>query len=206
MTNRVFGLSSLAAFINYSSSFGMLFFFSLYLQVVRGMDVTSAGLFLALQFVIQTVTTPYAGRLSDRHGAEKVSAVGIALCGLGLCAAAFLGRETPLWYLVVAQMMLGLGISLFAIPNTNVLLESAGPEHLGQAAGLTGAVRTGGGLLNMVIISTTLSYYLGQQPVGPETIDPFLRSLRLDLILFGVLNLAAVGCALGRLNVLKKKR
>lgn len=206
VTNRLFGLSSLAAFINYSSSFGLLFFFSMYLQVVRGMNVMESGLFLSLQFVLQAVSTPWAGRLADRHGAERVSAVGIALCGVGLCAASFLGRETPLWYLCVAQVLLGLGISLFAIPNTTVILESAGPGHLGQAAGLTGAVRTGGGLLNMVIISTTLGIYLGHEPVSPATIDPFLKSLRVDLILFGLLNLAAVGCALGRLKSVRAVR
>lgn len=202
--NKVFGLSALAAFINYASSFGLLFFFSIYLQVVRGFDVRDAGLFLALQFIIQAGTTPWAGRLADRKGPEKISAIGIALCGVGLCACALLGRDTPLWYLVLAQAMLGLGVSFFAIPNTTVILESAGPEHLGQAAGLTGAVRTGGGLFNMTIISCTLAYYLGDAPVSAENIDAFLQSLRVDLLLFGVLNLLAVGCALGRMRVVKK--
>lgn len=202
--NKVFGLSALAAFINYASSFGLLFFFSIYLQVVRGFDVHTAGLFLALQFIIQAGTTPWAGRLADRKGAEKISTIGIALCGVGLCACALLGRDTPLWYLVAAQVLLGLGISLFAIPNTTVLLESAGPEHLGQAAGLTGAVRTGGGLFNMTVISCTLNYYLGNAPVTPENIDAFLQSLRVDLMLFGALNLFAVGCALGRMRAVRK--
>lgn len=196
--NRMFGLSSLAAFVNYASSFGMLFFFSLYLQVVRGMDVAQAGLFLALQSVVQVVTTPLAGRMSDKYGAAKVSALGIALCGAALCASGLLGRETPLWHLNVVQTILGLGLSFFAVPNTAVILESAGPDRLGQAAGLTGAVRTGGALLNMVIISTTLGVYLGGEPISQATIEPFLRSLRVDLALFGLLNLMAVGCALGR--------
>ena len=202
--NKVFGLSSLAAFVNYASSFGMLFFFSLYLQTVRGFDVREAGLFLSLQFIIQAATTPWAGRLADRKGAANVSAVGIALCGAGLCACALLGQQTPLWYLMLAQVLLGLGISLFAIPNTNVILESAGPGHLGQAAGLTGAVRTGGGLFNMVVISSTLGFYLGDAPVTSATVEPFLKSLRVDLLFFGLLNLAAVACALGRLRALKK--
>lgn len=202
--NKVFGLSALAAFINYASSFGLLFFFSIYLQAVRGFDVGSAGLFLSLQFIIQAITTPWAGRLADRKGPEKISAIGIALCGVGLCACALLGRDTPLWYLMLAQVILGLGISLFAIPNTTVILESAGPAHLGQAAGLSGAVRTAGGLFNMTIISCTLDYYLGSAPISADNIDAFLQSLRVDLLLFGVLNLLAVSCALGRLRAVKK--
>lgn len=87
--NRVFALSSLAAFVNYSSFFGMIFFFSLYLQAGRGMSVQEAGLFLALQSVAQVLTTPLAARLCNAWEPGKVSAVGVALCGLGLTAAAF---------------------------------------------------------------------------------------------------------------------
>lgn len=202
--NKVFGLSSLAAFISYSSFFGMLFFFSVYLQEVRGLSVQQAGLFLSVQSIVQMVTTPWAGRLADKHGAGGISAIGIGCCGLGLLAASFLQVDSPLWFISAAQVLLGLGISLFAVPNTTVLLGSVGPEHLGQAAGLTGAVRTGGGVLNMLIITTTLGLYLGHQPISPETIAPFMQSMKVDLILFGVLNLLAVGCALGRLRITKR--
>lgn len=202
--NRLFGLSSLASFISYSSFFGMLFFFSVYLQVVRGMSVQQAGLFLSVQSIVQMVMTPWAGRMADKHGASGVSAIGIGCCGLGLLAASFLQVDSPLWYMVIAQVLLGLGISLFASPNTTVLLGSVGPEHLGQAAGLTGAVRTGGGVLNMIIITMTLGLYLGHQPISTETVDLFMQSMKVDLILFGLLNLLAVGCALGRLRGVKK--
>ncbi|MEG2172086.1 MAG: MFS transporter [Desulfovibrionaceae bacterium] len=204
VTNKIFGLSSLAAFINYSSFFGMLFFFSVYLQVVRGMSVQEAGFFLAIQSAVQVFTTPWAGRMADKHGAGLISSFGIGCCGLGLLAAAFLQVDSPLWFLAVAQILLGFGISMFAVPNTTVLLGSVDAKHLGQAAGLTGAVRTGGGVLNMMIITMTLGFYLGHQPISAATIAPFMTSMKMDLILFGVLNLLAVGCALGRQRVGKK--
>lgn len=124
--------------------------------------------------------------------------MGVALCGLGLTAAAFLDLDSPLSLLLGAQCLLGVGISLFALPNTTIILESAGADHVGQASGLTGAVRTGGQLCNMVVITLTLGFFLGQEAVGPNTIDAFLRSMRTDLIIFGVLNLLAVGCVLAR--------
>lgn len=201
VSNKLFGLSSLAAFISYSSFFGMLFFFSVYLQVVRNMSVQDAGLFLAVQSGVQMITTPWAGRLADKHGASLISSIGIGCCGLGLLAAAFLQVDSPLSLLVAAQVLLGFGISLFAVPNTTVLLGSVDSKHLGQAAGLTGAVRTGGGVLNMMIITMTLGLYLGHQPISTETIVPFMQSMKADLILFGVLNLLAVGCAFGRLRL-----
>lgn len=124
--------------------------------------------------------------------------MGVALCGLGLTAAAFLQLDSPLSLLLGAQCLLGVGISLFALPNTTIILESAGPDHVGQASGLTGAVRTGGQLCNMVVITLTLSLFLGQEAVSIANIDGFLRSMRTDLIIFGLLNLLAVGFVLAR--------
>ena len=196
--NRVFALSSLAAFINYSSFFGIVFFFSLYLQFGRGMIVQQAGLFLAIQSLVQVMATPVAARLCGVFDPGKVSAVGIALCGLGLVVCGLLQVDSPMSVLVLAQCLLGMGISLFALPNTTIILESAGRERVGQAAGLTGAVRTGGQLCNMALITLTMGLFLGSQPAGPENLDAFMAAMRVDLIVFGTLNLLAVGCALAR--------
>ena len=196
--NRVFALSSLAAFINYSSFFGMLFFFSLYLQVGRGMEVQEAGLVLAFQSVVQALATPFAARLCKTCRPGHVSAVGVALCGAGLATAAFLGLESPFWLIFAAQALLGLGMSLFALSNTAIILESAGEKHVGQASGLTGAVRTAGQLCNMVVITLTLGFFLGNAPVDAATLPAFMRCMRVDLVIFCVCNLAAIVCVLAR--------
>jgi len=44
--NRVFALSSLAAFINYSATFAITFLLSLYLQHIKGLTPRDAGLIL----------------------------------------------------------------------------------------------------------------------------------------------------------------
>lgn len=196
--NRVFALSSLVAFVNYSSFFGVVFFFSLYLQLGKGMDVRQAGLFLALQSVVQALTAPVAARLCGRFDAGHVSAWGVGLCGCGLLVCAFLRPESSPAVLIAAQCLLGAGISLFSLSNTSIILESAGPEHTGQAAGVIGAVRTGGQVCNMTIITLTLAWFLGDRPVSPENLDTLLHVMHVDLVIFGLCNVLAVGCALVR--------
>jgi len=117
---------------------------------------------LALQSIVQVMTTPVAARLCGRFAPGKVSAVGIALCGLGLVVCGLLRVDSPMYVLVSAQCLLGMGISLFALPNTTIILESAGRDRVGQAAGLTGAVRTGGQLCNMAVITLTLGFFSWQ--------------------------------------------
>jgi MFS family permease len=195
---RVFALSSLASFVNYSSIFGMVFFFSLFLQTGLGMDVRQAGLFLAIQPLAQLLATPAATRLCSSWKPGKLSALGIGLCGIGLIVAAFLDLAAPLWHLAIAQCLLGCGISFFSLPNTAIILESAGQNHVGQAAGLNGAMRNAGQLFNMVVITITLSLFFGHDSVNRENFNIFLDCMRVDLIIFGLLNLLAVGCAMVR--------
>ncbi|MBD5557464.1 MAG: MFS transporter [Desulfovibrio sp.] len=196
--NRVFALSSLAAFVNYSSFFGTLFFFSLYLQVGRGMEVQEAGLVLAFQAVVQALTTPLAARMCKSWPLARVSAVGVTLCGVGLATAACLSLDSSLALIFVAQALLGTGMSLFALPNTAIILESAGENHVGQASGLTGAVRTAGQLCNMVVITLTLGFFLGNAPVDAATLTGFMRCMRVDLVIFCVCNLGAIACVLAQ--------
>ncbi len=201
MQNRVFALSSLAAFINYSAVFGMVIFFSLYLQVVLGISVEEAGLYLSIQFIVQALISVRAGAMAARYGGGRVSAVGIALCGLGLCVSAFLDRESSLVFFFASQAALGLGIGLFAAPNTSVILESVDKAHLGQAASVVGSMRTIGALVNTSIVTITFGFFLGDSPVHAGNIDAFLQSMKVDLLLFGVLNVAAIGLALSRERV-----
>jgi len=53
--NRVFTFSNLAALINYSATFAVAFFLSLYLQYVRGLSPQEAGLILVCQPVVMAV-------------------------------------------------------------------------------------------------------------------------------------------------------
>ena len=196
--NRVTSLSLVAAFINYCSFFGMLFFFSLYLQVGRGMSVEQTGLVLALQALVQALSSPLAARLCNRWQAGYVCTLGTILCGCGLLLAAFLHLDSSLLIIFGSQALLGLGVSFFALSNTTIIMESAGEANVGRASGLVGMVRTAGMLCNMVIITLTLSFFLGHEAVGAHNVDKFLRAMRLDMILFGVLNLLAVSCTLAR--------
>lgn len=196
--NRVVTLSLVAAFINYCSFFGMLFFFSLYLQMGRGMSVQQTGLVLAMQALVQALSSSPAARLCSRRQAGCVCTLGTVLCGCGLLLAAFLQRDSTLLLIFGSQVLLGVGASFFALSNTAIIMENAGEENLGRASGLVGMVRTAGMLCNMVIITLTLSFFLGHAAVGPDNMDSFLRAMRTDMILFGVLNLLAVTCTLAR--------
>lgn len=196
--NRIFALSCAAAFVNYASFFGIIFYFSFYLQVAQGLSVQMAGLVLAFQPIMQAFAQPAAARLCRVWDAGGVCAVGSAICGAGLIACAFLTLQSPLYTIFIAQSFLGCGISMFALANTAIILESAGQRNIGQASGMTGAMRTLGQLMSMTLITLTMSLFLGNAEVSVATLDGFMRSMRINLVLFGLVNLMAVGIVLAR--------
>ena len=198
--NKAFALSTLASFINYSSIFGVTFYFSLYLQGVHGLTLLETGLLLSAQPAVQVFISPLGGRMADRHGADIIATIGIAVCGVGLLLASSLDGASSLWVVTLVQLVIGSGIALFASPNTSAIMTSVDEAHMGQASGLVGTARTLGTLSSMVIISLTMNAYLGDEAPGPNNIPEFLEAMHINFALFGILNLLGIFCSLGRMG------
>lgn len=196
--NPVLRRSALAAFVNYSSLFGLLFYFSFFLQVALHKSVAEAGLVLGIQAVAQIAITPFANKLCKNYPIKYISACGSAICGAGLLTAAFLTPVSPLWLLVAAQIFLGAGISMFSLANTALILESGGKQGIGQTAAITGAVRTAGQLISMIFVTVSVALFLGSNPIDTATLAGFMHSMKSSLMIFGFLNLAAIACAFAR--------
>ncbi len=196
--NKVFSLSCLAAYVNYASFFGLIFYFSYYLQVGKGLSVQETGFILAIQAVAQALATPIATRLCKKGREGVISAIGASLCGFGLIAASFIKIETPIIALNCAQVLLGSGVSIFSLANTAIILEAAGKANTGQASALTGAVRTAGQLSSMTLITLSTSLYLGKEAISASSLNAFMASMQSSLILFGLFNILAVGVSLIR--------
>jgi MFS family permease len=182
--NRVFALSNLAALLNYAATFGVTFFFSLYLQYVKGMNAREAGLILIVQPLLQTLLSPLCGRLADRYPAAKVATIGMALCALGLGLAASVVAATPLPAIMAILALLGTGFALFSSPNTSVIMGSVAPRYLGIASSLGASMRTLGMMASMMVITVIFSIFMADAAVTPATLPQFLFSMRLALGIF----------------------
>ena len=194
----VFAFSALAAFVNYASFFGLVFYFSFYLQVAKGIGVRETGLILAIQPLVQALATPLATRLCRKLGNGAACSLGAFSCGFGLLVAVLINPDSLLIWLFLSQIMLGFGISLFSLANTTMMIESAGREHTGQASALTGAVRTAGQFCSMALITFSLGFFLGDEPVSKSVLPLFMKSMKVSLTFFALLNLFAITVAFVR--------
>lgn len=189
--NPVFGMSSLAALINYAATSAVGFLVSLYLQFVRGLSPGAAGLVLLSQPLLMMLVSPVAGALSDRVEPRVPASTGMALSALGLAGLALVGLATPLPWVVAALVVLGTGFGLFTSPNTNAAMGAVEPRRYGVASGVLGTMRLTGQVFSMALAMLILSVRLGHVAAAQAPPAALVGALRTALALFAAL------CALG---------
>ncbi len=185
--NKTFALSNLAALINYSATFAITFFLSLYLQYIKKLNPQSAGLILVFQPVMMAVCSPFAGRLSDRMEPRIVASMGMTLTAVGLFLLSLLHTDTPLSLIVANLILLGLGFGLFSSPNTNAVMSSVEKRFYGIASGTLGTMRLTGQMFSMGIAVLIFAVHIGHAQITPEYYPVFLRSMKTAFILFAIL-------------------
>jgi len=186
--NRVFFFSNLAIFISYIATFAVSFLLNLFLQDIKGFAPDRAGLVLITASVLMAIMTPISGRISDKIEPRLVASVGMALNCVALLLLVFVNAATPIWYIMVALAINGLGIGIFASPNTNAIMGSVARKSLGVAAGTLGTMRTAGMMVSMGIMMILFSLYLGQTEITPQVHPEFLSSIRTGFIIFTVIS------------------
>jgi EmrB/QacA subfamily drug resistance transporter len=198
--NRVFAFSNLATLINYAASYGIAFFFSLYLQVVRGYSPEGAGFILIIQPVVQTVLSPLFGRLADRVSPAGLATSGMAVCALGLGLASQFHAETPIQAIMGMLALMGVGFSIFSSPNTTTVMGSVESKSYGIASSFLATMRTMGMLCSMTIITMVFNQIMGNHPVSAQSQASFLASMHLCFRIFCVLCVVGVFCSIVRVK------
>ena len=206
LANRIFVFSNLATWLNYAASFGIMFFFSLYLQIIKGIPPKTTGFILILQPLLQAICAPIAGRLADRHRPAHIATAGMAFCTLGLAISAQLSASSSFTMIYAILILMGLGFGFFSTPNSTAIMASIPPRDYGMASSLMATMRTTGMLTSMTIITLLLGHFLGDKPVTAETGPAFIQTMQVAMLLFSVMGLAAIGLSLGRISPVSREK
>jgi EmrB/QacA subfamily drug resistance transporter len=196
--NRTFAFSNLAALINYSATFAVGFLLSLYLQYIKGYTPQQAGFVLVAQAAVMALGSPFAGKLSDRIQPRIVASIGMGFIVLGLVSFTSLSETTPLWMILAALVLLGVGFALFSSPNTNAVMSSVEKGSYGVAAGAVATMRMTGQMFSLGIVMLIFAVVMGRVQILPEYYGQFLMSLRIAFGIFAALCFGGVFASLAR--------
>jgi len=128
--------SLLASMFQGLASFAVLFLLLMYLQGPRGLSPIHASLLLLPGYLLSTVVTLFAGRLSDKRGPVLPATLGLALQVVSLLLYAQLTNATPLWWIVCIGIINAAGASLFFPANSSAIMKAAPPDMFGIASGM----------------------------------------------------------------------
>ncbi|GAA2868228.1 MDR family MFS transporter [Pseudonocardia halophobica] len=156
--DRRYATATLCSTLTGASLFGTVLVFPLLLQLGRGTDTTGTGLALLSYGLATAVSTPLAGRLTDRVGGGVVATAGCA--GLVLTALPFAVAEPGPVLLQVLLVLRGIAIGFAAIPPTVAAYAAVRPEQLPDATTQLNALQRVGGAVGGALVATTLAALL----------------------------------------------
>lgn len=192
--SRAYGFSNLATMLNFAAVFAVSYTMAIYLQNVKGLDAAVAGLILIAQPLAQVVLAPVSGRLSDRFAPAAIATVGVALCTCSLGMLLTLTADTPLWFIVTALVVLGIGLGAFSAPNNNAILSCVDRSHYSEANATVSTMRGIGQTASLAFASLMLSSSLGStifSESDPQVLTAAIAQIMFVCFVLSVLTIAA---------------
>lgn len=155
--SRTFSAANFTAFLNYISTFAIVFVFSIYFTVIAGLSPSKAGLILTAEPVFMVIFSPISGRLSDTLGSRGLASLGMLLIATAFFALFWLVGTVNPAVLALPLSVVGIGFGLFSAPNTNSVMGSVAREDSGIASGTLGTMRFVGQLMSIAIMGSVLA-------------------------------------------------
>lgn len=136
---------------------GMLFFFSQYLQLVRGMSPLQAGV-AELPATLASMLVVLLVGLAVRHlGTGGSIGFGLILTSVGLIVLAYAEGLTTFTGIIVALLIIGLGVGLASTVATDAVVGSVPRERAGAASAISETAYELGVALGIAILGSLMT-------------------------------------------------
>ncbi|MFJ3090669.1 MFS transporter [Streptomyces sp. NPDC086838] len=151
---------------------GSIVYVMIYLQVVRGIAATSAGLFLVPMAIGMTVVGLVSGRLVAAGWSQKTFVVsGTVSASAALALLTTLDTDTGLWTLRGAMLLMGVGFGQLIGQLIELVQDTAPPSRLGVATTGVRFFQTLGTALGASLFGAVLSRVYAAKGPGGSTSD-----------------------------------
>jgi EmrB/QacA subfamily drug resistance transporter len=155
--SRVFSMSTVLGFLVGFAMFGAMLTIPLYLQIVTGLTPTQSG-FATLPMVAGLMIASIAsGQIVARTGRYRIFPVtGTAVTSIGYVVLTFMTYDKPLWFLMIAMFLIGLGLGQLMQSLTLASQSSVAPRDMGVATSSSTFFRQIGGTLGTAVLLSVL--------------------------------------------------
>ncbi|WP_433797116.1 MFS transporter [Actinoplanes sp. CA-252034] len=146
---------------------GLLFFFSQYLQLARGLSPLRAGLAELPATIASIAVVALIGVAVTRWGRGRAIASGLATAAAGLALVAAAAHGPYLW-MGLALVPIGLGIGLAMTLTGDAIVSAAPPRKAGSVSAITETANELGVVLGIAVLGSLVSFVYRRAVVIPS--------------------------------------
>jgi DHA2 family multidrug resistance protein-like MFS transporter len=175
--SRAFSGAVMANTVSIFALVGLLFFFSQYLQLVRGLGPLQAGLVELSATVAAVVVIALAGFMLGRLGRGRAIGLGLALGAVGLIVLAAAEGLPGMIGVVIGFAIVGFGAGLAMTLTTDAVVSAAPRERAGAASSIAETAYELGAALGIAILgSVQIALYRAHLPaIADPALDASVR-------------------------------
>ena len=156
--SRQLSAANLVVLLVGAATFGMWFFFSLYLQQVLGYSPIKTGVIFLPMTILLIIGSTIASRITLRVGIKRLMIPGMVTLSLGLALFTRLGVHADyLGVMLPASYLASFGMPFAFIPGTIAATSGVKPQEAGLASAVANTARLFGGALGLAVVATVAS-------------------------------------------------
>jgi MFS family permease len=162
---RMFTAGNLATFLASLARGGLNFVLIIWLQGIwlplHGYSFEDTPLWAGIYMLPLTggflLMGPLSGHLSDRYGSRFFSTVGMLITAVGFIGLILVPINFAYPLLAALLLLIGMGMGMFAAPNTTAIMNSVPPENRGAASGMRATFQNTAQTLSITLIFTVVT-------------------------------------------------
>lgn len=151
---RPFTFGNIAVMMAYMAMFTNSILLPFFLQEIQGYNPMVTGLLILSYSLTLSVMAPIAGRMSGKYGSRYLTLAGASVYCIALFLFVIFSKSAPMWQIVLASGIMGIGNGLFQSPSNNAIMTSVNKSELGIASGILALSRNLGNILGVAVTIT----------------------------------------------------
>jgi EmrB/QacA subfamily drug resistance transporter len=155
--SRVFSMATVLGVLVGFGMFGAMLTLPLYLQIVFGLSPTASGFATLPMMAGLMIASIASGVIISRTGKYRIFPVtGTLFTAGGFLVLTFLTIDKPLWFIMIAMFLIGLGLGQMMQTLTLASQNAVEPTQMGVATGASTFFRQIGGTLGVAVLLSVL--------------------------------------------------
>lgn len=155
-TNYSFASAFIISVLGFLGFAGLLFANTLYLQTVRDLSASIAGLLTLPLAAATIIAAPVSGKLMGSRGPRTPLLIAGSALAAGAAMFLMIGTTTALAWLVVPYVVFGAGYGMLNAPINDTAVSELPDDQAGVAASMVSTAKQVGAALGVAVVGTML--------------------------------------------------